>query len=250
MAGAGPHGTFSHVGTVESSFVRVADPYRDVDVIDARAPRVNQAAVAVVCALALLTGWWWLATIMGLQLAIGLVFGRRWCLPCLFYFEVIQPILGEGEIEDARPPRFSNILGATFLAAATVLHLAGLSSAGWVVIAMVAGLAGLAAVTGLCVGCNLYRFSARLRGIRPGATWTIDLADLDAAPASEPVVVHFTHPLCSQCRVVEARLREQGRDVFIIDISKRRDLARKYSVSVVPAAFAVGADGRVLARLA
>ena len=151
---------------VETGFVRLADPYRDLDVIDARAPRFNQAAVAVVCAMALLTGWWWLATIMGLQLAIGLVFGRRWCLPCLFYFEVIQPRSGEGRLEDARPPRFANIVGAAFLGAATAAFVAGLSTAGWALSLVVATLALLAATSGLCIGCELYLALARLRGLR------------------------------------------------------------------------------------
>ena len=239
-----------HVANVESRGARSADPYADLDVIDARAPRFNQAAVAIVCALALLTGWWGLASLMGLQLAVGLVLGRRWCLPCLFYFEVVQPLLGEGEVEDARPPRFANILGATFLAATTLLHLGGLSTAGWVLIGMVAALAALAAVTGLCVGCVLYKIGGRFRGVRPGTTRTIDLAELGVTAPRDAVVVQFTHPLCSKCRSVEARLGAEGNEVFIVDIAKRPDLARKYHVSVVPAAFTVRADGRVLSRIA
>jgi hypothetical protein len=48
---------------------------------------------------------------------------------------------------------------------------------------------------------------------------------------------------------VKPRLEKEGRTVLAVDVSKRKDLAKKYGVSVVPLAFSVGADGRVLARL-
>jgi len=64
---------------------------------------------------AVATGWWFLLGIMTLQLIVGLRFGRRHCLACVLYFEFVQPRLGEGDIEDARPPRFANIVGAVFL---------------------------------------------------------------------------------------------------------------------------------------
>jgi Domain of unknown function (DUF4395) len=228
---------------------RTAHPYDDVDVIDARAPRFNQVVVAVFCAAALVTGWWGLASLIGLQLAVGLILGRRWCLPCVFYFEVIQPRVGEGDIEDARPPRFANLLGASALALATGLHVAGLGGPGWVVVALVAALAGLAALTGVCVGCNIYKLSARLRGIRPGGSGRIDLLEV-GAPAERPLVVQFTHPLCTDCRTVETRLRSEGHELVTVDVSKQGALAHKYNVAAVPAAFAVGPDGRILSRLA
>jgi Domain of unknown function (DUF4395)/Thioredoxin len=234
---------------VETSSRRLADPYTDVDVIDSRAPRLNQTVVALVCGLALLTGWWGLASAMGAQLLIGLVFGRRWCLSCLLYFEVIQPRLGEGAIEDARPPRFANILGATFLGAATVFQVAGAHIVGWVLVGSVGALATFAALTGICVGCNLYKVSARVRGIRPGTAGLIDLAEL-GAPNGRSVVVEFTHPLCTECRDVERKLRDSGHELVLVDVSRRHELARKYNVSVVPTAFLVEGNGEVRTRLA
>ena len=81
---------------------RTADPYRDLDVIDARAPRFNQATVGLLSLTAVLTGWWPILALLAAQLGIGLRFGRRYCLPCVVYFELVQPIMGEGPIEDAR----------------------------------------------------------------------------------------------------------------------------------------------------
>jgi hypothetical protein len=135
----------------------IADPYRDTTVIDARAPRTNQTFVALLTILALLTGWWWLAALMGLQLVVGLTLGRRYCLPCVLYFEVLQPRFGEGPLEDSRPPRFANVVGACFLCGATLLFIAGASTVAWVLVGIVTALASLAAVTGFCTGCWMYR---------------------------------------------------------------------------------------------
>jgi hypothetical protein len=144
---------------------RSAHPYRDLAVIDARAPRFNQLIVGSVSLLALITGWWPLLALLAAQLAIGLRFGRRYCLPCVTYFEVIQPRLGEGELEDSRPPRFANKVGLTFLSAASVMFLLGLPLVGTALGAVVAALALLAATTGFCVGCWLYRLSAPILGV-------------------------------------------------------------------------------------
>ena len=143
---------------------RLADPYRDLDVIDTRAPRFNQATVGLVSVLALATGWWWLLAILAAQLAIGLVFGRQYCLPCLFYFEVVQRIFGEGPLEDARPPKFANIVGAVFLTAATVAYWLGVETVGFVLGAIVAALALLAAATGFCAGCEAFKLGSFVLG--------------------------------------------------------------------------------------
>jgi hypothetical protein len=142
------------------------DPFKDTEVIDQRAPRANQAVVALVTGAAYLLDFWPLVTLMGLQLIVGLTFGRRWCLPCWLYFKVIQPRFGEGRIEDSRPPRFANIVGAVFMSAATVLFLAGATAAGWAATLIVTALAGFAAVSGICAGCELYVLFARLRGVK------------------------------------------------------------------------------------
>ena len=141
-----------------------AHPYRDTNVIDSRAPRTNQAVVGVVSVLAVATGWWWLLALLALQLALGLFFGRRYCLPCLLYFEVIQPRFGEGPLEDSRPPRAANIVGLVVLTAASVAYGVGLSMLGAGLGVLVAALALLAAVTGFCTGCEAYKLGCLLRG--------------------------------------------------------------------------------------
>ena len=136
---------------------RSADPYRDTDVIDSRAPRVNQGAVALVTILALILGASWLVALQALQLIVGLTLGRRFCLACVAYFELVQPRIGEGELEDSRPPRFANAIGAAVLSAATIGFLAGVPALGWALTGLVAALASLAATTGFCLGCAIHR---------------------------------------------------------------------------------------------
>src|SRR5512144_451159 len=98
--------------------LRTADPYHDLDVIDANAPRFNQAVIGSLALVAFLTGWWPLLAILAAQLAIGLTLGRRWCLPCVAYFEVVQPLFGDGPLEDSRPPRLASLAGAAYRPAA------------------------------------------------------------------------------------------------------------------------------------
>ena len=143
---------------------RAADPYRETSVIDARAPRFNQAVVGLISVVAVTFGPWWLLAVLAAQLAVGLTLGRRYCLPCLAYFELVQPRFGEGPLEDARPPRFANLVGVVFLTAASIAFAAGWDAAGTALGAIVAALALLAAATGLCAGCEAYKLGYRLMG--------------------------------------------------------------------------------------
>ena len=132
--------------------------------IDSRAPRFNQATVGVLALVAVVTGWWGILAALAAQLVIGLTLGRRFCLPCLVYFELVQPLAGEGPLEDARPPRFANMVGVAFLGAATLAYALGAATLGLVLGALVAALALLAAATGFCAGCEAYKLGCRLRG--------------------------------------------------------------------------------------
>lgn len=228
---------------------RTAHPYRDTDVIDARAPRFNQATVGVVALVASLTGWWPLLAVLAAQLGIGLRFGRRYCLPCVAYFEIVQPRFGEGAIEDSRPPKFANQVGFVVLSSATVTHLAGLTALGIGLGWLVAGLALLAASTGLCVGCEMYRIGARLRGIRQREIDRVELEELGeprGAGGRGELVVAFGHPLCTECRNVIGELAASSQRWVSVDVRDRPDLARKYGVALVPTLLRVAADGRVL----
>lgn len=228
---------------------RTAHPYRDTDVIDARAPRFNQATVGVISLIALVTGWWPLLGVLAAQLGIGLRFGRRFCLPCVAYFELVQPRFGEGRIEDSRPPKFANQVGFVVLTSATLVHAGGLTTLGTGLGVLIVALAGLAATTGFCAGCEMYRIGARLRGIRRRVIDRLDLAELGEPRGTgdgRELVVAFSHPLCTDCRTALDDLAA-GSDRWIsVDVRDRPDLARKYGVALVPTLIRIAADGGVL----
>ncbi len=225
-----------------------ADPYRDPAVIDERATRASQALVALLTLGAFAAGLWPLLALAALHLAATLFLGRRANVAFRLWFDVLQPRLGEGPLEDARPPRFANQVGLALLAAATAAHLAGFPRLGWALGLAVGGLALLSAATGLCVGCRMYRIAAYARGVRGRRIDGVDLAEL-GVPAGAEAVVGFTHPLCSECRGLERRLAARGLSPVLVDVSRRPDLARKYGVSLVPVAYRVRADGSVARRV-
>lgn len=228
-----------------------ADPYRDLEVIDERAPRTNQAVVGLLALAGAVFGWPLAWALLALQLLIGLTFGRRYCLPCRLYFDLIQPRFGEGRLEDSRAPRLANMIGFVFLSAAAIAWWAGAPAAATVLGSIVAALALLAAVTGFCAGCELYRIGAHLRGISSAhGAERIDPADLlDGTGGAQRTIVSFTHPLCTDCRELAETLAA-GPDRFVeVDVREQPGLARKYGIAIVPTAVAVGPDGTVLERL-
>lgn len=134
--------------------------------IDPRGPRFNQAVLTA----ALLGGFVLdvpvVAPIFAVVLFLGAAFGPRYGPFLRLYVEAIKPRLGPpAELEDPRPPRFAATVGVIFLSAATVAFAVGAVGFGWALTLIVAVLAGLAATTGLCVGCEIYVFVARRRGV-------------------------------------------------------------------------------------
>ncbi|MBW3668665.1 MAG: DUF4395 domain-containing protein [Actinobacteria bacterium] len=134
--------------------------------IDARGPRFNQGVLTV----ALLGGFVADARLVvpafAVVLLLGAAFGPRYGPFLRLYAEAIKPRLGPpAELEDPRPPRFAAAVGVVFLTAATVAFAAGAVGVGWALALVVAALAGLAAATGICVGCELYLVFARRRGV-------------------------------------------------------------------------------------
>ena len=145
---------------------RLADPYRDLDVIDSRAPRFNQVVIGTLALLAVVAGWPWLVGLLALQLVVGLTFGRRYCLPCLAYFELVQPVFGEGRSRTrgrrasrtwwgspSWPRRSSRTSPVPAFLGATLALL-------------VAALALLAGASGFCAGCEAYKLGYVLTGRR------------------------------------------------------------------------------------
>ena len=135
--------------------------------IDPRGPRTNQAVLTVALLVGFLADFEPIAAIFAVVLFLGAAFGPRYGPVLRLYADVIRPRLGPpAELEDPRPPRFAAAVGVAFLSASTVALAAGHPGLAWGLALVVAALAGLAAVTGICVGCEVYLLLARRRGIR------------------------------------------------------------------------------------
>lgn len=88
----------------------------------------------------------------------------QWSLWAQIYARFIWPRVGApSRLEDARPPRFAQLLGFVLTASALVLFAAGIDVAGYGLTALALGVAALNASTGWCLGCKVYLLIRRLR---------------------------------------------------------------------------------------
>jgi hypothetical protein len=85
--------------------------------------------------------------------------------------------------------------------------------------------------------------------VRAGLPPTSRTRTGDLSPELQ-AVEQLAHPLCSDCHELSERLAGGPQPLHTVDVSRRPDLARRYHVAVVPAAFRVAGDGTVLERLA
>jgi hypothetical protein len=134
--------------------------------IDPRGPRFNQGVLATSLLIGFVLDVRAVVPIFAVVLFLGAAFGPRYGPFLRLYADVIRPRLAPPtELEDPRPPRFASTVGTVFLGAGTLALLAGASGVAWALALIVAALAGLAAVTGLCIGCEMYVLIARFRGL-------------------------------------------------------------------------------------
>lgn len=134
--------------------------------IDPRGPRLNQAVLTVGLLGGFLADAELVAPVFAVVLALGVISGPRFGPVLRLYRDAIRPRLSPPPyLEDPRPPRFAATVGTVFLTAASVAFVAGATALGWGLTLVVAALAGLAATTGVCVGCEVWLFVARRRGV-------------------------------------------------------------------------------------
>lgn len=134
--------------------------------IDPRGPRFNQAVLSVALVSGFVFDWEPVVPIFAVVLLLGAAFGPRYGPFLRFYADVVKPRLAPPrELEDPRPPRFASAVGVVFLTSGTLAFVAGASTLGWALALVVAFLAGLSATTGVCVGCEMWLFVARRRGL-------------------------------------------------------------------------------------
>ena len=201
-------------------------------------PRFAQAITGVLCLEAIVFDTP-AAVAVALALVVLSLAGPRWS-PVAWVFQRIAP--PAGDLEPAAPVRFSQAMAAGFLAVALVLLAAGVSLAGWIVAGLVAALALVSAISGLCVGCEMYRL---LLGARRGRDGDLR-ADLGLDGAG-PWLVVLTAPGCARCEPVARQMERAAGEREVVRVSlTEHPRAASLPVRSVPAALAVGADGALL----
>ena len=132
--------------------------------IDPRGPRFNQAVLSVALLTGFLVDWRPVVPLFALVLLAGAALGPKYGPFLAFYGKVIRPRLAPpAELEDPRPPRFAAGVGVVFLTAGALALAAGHAGIGWGLALVVAALAALSALTGICVGCEMYLLLSRRR---------------------------------------------------------------------------------------
>ena len=136
-----------------------------VRMVDPRQPRFGQAMTGTVLLVGFVFDWAVTLPIIGSILAAASLLGQK-ANVYAHLFRAAKRVFRLGppnELEESGPPRFANTLGFIVLALATWAHY-GLEAmvAAWTLGLLVSGLALLAAVTGLCLGCELYVIARRI----------------------------------------------------------------------------------------
>lgn len=137
-------------------------------VIDVRGPRFGAAITMLVLATALvvqgpvgvgLVVWQTVA------FAAGSLLGLRYS-PYGNLFRALKHRFDLGAppaTEPEGPPRFAQTCGLAVTLPALLAFALGATTVGWVLVGVVLALSALLALTGLCVGCELYLVGQRLR---------------------------------------------------------------------------------------
>ncbi len=150
--------------------------------VDPRVPRFGQGVTGTLLLVAWIADARWPAAraivpALALVLGAAALLGGRWNLWSVIFQRVVARALRLGPppvLKDAAPPRFAMTLGFAFLSAGSIALLAAPAPLdaylGWGLALAVSALALLAAVSNVCVGCEIYVLVQRLRGASRGGT--------------------------------------------------------------------------------
>lgn len=141
--------------------------------VDPRGLRFAAAVTTLVLALVLVAPSPVREVLLALQLVVFALgaFVSLSASPWSWLFRtVVRPRIGApAHTEDARPPRFAQLVGFVFAAVGLAALLAGATTVGLVAVGFAFAAALLNAATGFCLGCELYLTTRRLAGSGAGA---------------------------------------------------------------------------------
>jgi hypothetical protein len=125
--------------------------------IDPRGHRFGAGVSAILLVVAAITQTPWLVALVLLSIGVSAALGLRWSVYGAIWRRIVRVAnLGPAEPEHEYPPRFAQVLGSIALTLSLVAFAIGSASLGWLFALAVAGLQGVLAVTGYCLGCRLY----------------------------------------------------------------------------------------------
>ncbi|MFW6384554.1 MAG: DUF4395 domain-containing protein [Halodesulfurarchaeum sp.] len=125
--------------------------------VDPLAPRFGQAITATGLLVGILFEMPVLIGAVAIVLLSAVASGWRINLYGIAFRNLVRPLVGAREPEPAVPHRFATLVGASGTTLASGSILLGYPLVGYVIAGGVAIAAGLAAITGFCLGCRMYR---------------------------------------------------------------------------------------------
>ena len=135
--------------------------------VDPRGLRVAAAITTLVLALVLVAPS---PVSIGLLIAqtvvfaIGALVSLKASPYSIVFARIVRPRIGPpAELEDARPPRFAQVVGLVFAVLALIGFALGAPALGFTAVALALVAALLNASIGLCLGCEMYLAWHRLR---------------------------------------------------------------------------------------
>jgi hypothetical protein len=130
--------------------------------VDSKVPRGKAAFHAILPALAFLVGGKAgpvIAGVTGVLMALSVLAGPRYSVFGILFKTVVRPVLkiGPGKLEEVAPHRFAEAIGAVLLVLAGAAGITGAPDVIWKSVSLlVAALAALNWLAGICVGCQMY----------------------------------------------------------------------------------------------
>ena len=134
--------------------------------IDPRGPRFAAWITTFVLAAVLVTGSTWLLAAQGAVFALGAAGNNPYALFWKRFLKRTPP----AELEDARPPRFAQLVGLAVAVVGVLAFAVGATTLGLVAAGMALAAAFLNAAFGICLGCELYLTFKRTTTREEGAT--------------------------------------------------------------------------------
>lgn len=133
--------------------------------IDPRGPRFAAWITTLVLAAVLVTGSAWLLVVQAAVFALGATGRNPYALFWKSYLKRTPP----AELEDARPPKFAQLVGLGFAVFGLVGFATGVGALALGATAAALAAAFLNAAFGICLGCEMYLVFKRTT-TREGAT--------------------------------------------------------------------------------